>query len=309
MEEDEYYPEKPDLIEEKSKSDTARSLLSLALFVLAFVAFGGGDTDYSFILFVVAVLFVHEMGHFSLMKLFGYKNVSMRFVPFLGAFVRGKKDRYTQKQSLLVVLAGPIPGILLGLILGYIGVKQDIEWLKSLSFLFLAINMINLLPLDPLDGGQILKLLIRRNQEKFQLVFSFISSLFLIGIGFYFEMWILLIFGFLMGIRVRSIQKKYLIHKELDGDKVNYKTTYTELSKRDFAKIKEVVFDNTPALRNYVDQIPSEKIDPIIADQVNSVLIAPVDRDASFVFRLIAVLVWFSAIIAPFVLVYLINKK
>ena len=44
-----------------------------------------------------------------------------------------------------------------------------------------------------------------------------------------------------MGIRVRSIQKKYLIHKELDGDKVNYKTTYTELSKRDFAKIKEVV--------------------------------------------------------------------
>ena len=100
-----------------------------------------------------------------------------------------------------------------------------------------------------------------------------------------------------------------MIHKELDGDKVNYKTTYTELSKRDFAKIKEVVFDNTPALRNYVDQIPSEKIDPIIADQVNNVLISPVDRDASFVFRLIAVFVWFSAIIAPFVLVYLINKK
>ena len=57
--------------------------------------------SFIFIFFVIAVLFIHEMGHFSFMKLFKYTNVIMMFVPLMGAFVRGEKEKYEQKQSVL----------------------------------------------------------------------------------------------------------------------------------------------------------------------------------------------------------------
>jgi Zn-dependent protease len=101
--------------------------------------------------------------------------------------------------------------------------------------------VLNLLPLDPLDGGQALKLLGNKNQERFQLVFSFISSLIMIGIGWYFEFWIVVIFGFIMGLRVRSIQKNLHIHNELTIRGVDYVKNYKSLTNREFSIIKEVV--------------------------------------------------------------------
>jgi Zn-dependent protease len=260
-----------------------------------------------FIFFLVLVLFIHEMGHFSLMKLFKYSNVKMLFVPLMGAFVQGEKEEYKQKQSLLVVIAGPVPGVIIGMILLYFGVKLKIEWMSDLSFLFLFLNMLNLLPLDPLDGGQILKLLITKNQELFQLVFSFVSSLILIGFGWYFELWIIVVFGFLMGLRVRSIQKNYQIHKELDEDKTNYKTSYSNLSNKDFSRIKEAVINHTPALRTYITQVSDDSVDQIVADQVNNVLVSPLTRNASFIFKLSVVFIWFGSFICPFLLAYYLH--
>ena len=50
-----------------------------------------------------------------------------------------------------------------------------------------------------------------------------------------------MIFGFVMGFRVRSMQSQYQMRKELKEDDVNYKTTYNLLSKRDYQKIKELL--------------------------------------------------------------------
>jgi len=58
-----------------------------------------------FILPLIIVLLIHEMGHFLLMKLFKYDNVRMLFIPLMGAFVQGNKEEYSQKQSLWVVIA------------------------------------------------------------------------------------------------------------------------------------------------------------------------------------------------------------
>jgi stage IV sporulation protein FB len=305
MEELDYYPQKPELVEKKSTKGAGKTIFSILLFVLAFTLVG--SNDFMFIFFLVLVLFIHEMGHFSLMKLFKYSNVKMLFVPLMGAFVQGKKEEYKQKQSLLVVIAGPVPGVIIGMILLYFGVKLKIEWMSDLSFLFLFLNMLNLLPLDPLDGGQILKLLITKNQELFQLVFSFVSSLILIGFGWYFELWIIVVFGFLMGLRVRSIQKNYQIHKELDEDKTNYKTSYSNLSNKDFSRIKEAVINHTPALRTYITQVSDDSVDQIVADQVNNVLVSPLTRNASFIFKLSVVFIWFGSFICPFLLAYYLH--
>lgn len=308
MEEYDFYPEKPKLIEKKNDKSARRTFLSLFLFIITFSLIGSTSSDYSFILFLVLVLIIHELGHFVFMKIFNYSNVKMLFVPFMGAFVQGKKEEYHQKQSLLVVLAGPVPGVVIGMLLLYFGVQWKVEWMNDLAFLFLFLNMLNLLPLDPLDGGQILKLLLAKSPELFQLIFSFISSLVMIGIGWYFELWFILVFGFLMGIRVRAIQKNYLIHKELNEEKVNFITTYKALSNEDFVKIKKSVLNFTPALRKYIEQTgDTETAEPIIADQVNSVLVTPLKRNAGKFFQLISLLIWLLSFIAPFVLFHFLN--
>ena len=301
MEENNFYPEKPELIEKVSEKNSKKTIFSLLLFVITFSLIG--TNDYSFIFFLVSVIFIHELGHFLFMKKFRYTNVKMLFIPLMGAFVEGKKEEYHQKESLIVLLAGPIPGIVLGLFLLYFGVEWKIDWLNDFAFLFLFLNLLNLLPLDPLDGGQILKLLINKSTELFQLIFSFISSLIMIGIGWYFELWLLVIFGFIMGLRVRKIQKNYLIHKELNKEKINYNTNYKLLTNLDFAKIKEVVLDFTPALRKYMSQIDDETLNPIIADQVNNVLETPLKKNATILFKIIVLIIWFSAFISPFILI------
>lgn len=305
MEDYDYYPQKPELVEKKVNKGIGKSIFSLLLFVMAFSLIG--MSDFTFILFLVIVLLIHEMGHFAMMKLFKYKDVQMLFVPFMGAFVKGNRDNEKQTQSILVILAGPIPGIIIGITLLYFGQGSKQEWIGDLAFLFLFLNSLNLIPLDPLDGGQLLKILVNKNQDRFQLVFSFISSIVLILSGWYFELWIVVLFGFLMAFRVRAIQKNYQIHKELSENEVNYITTYKELSNKDFSLIKQVVVDYTPALKTYIDQVSDDSVDPIVANQVNNVLVSPVEKNANFFFKATIVLVWIASFLAPFLAAFKLN--
>lgn len=306
MEDFDFYPQKPELIETESKGGAGRTIFSLLMFVLAFMLIGLKDVN--FIFFIILVVMVHELGHFLMMKLFGYKDVKMLFIPLIGAFIQGKKDIYNQKQSILVVLAGPVPGIVIGLLLLYVSYDYNLEGLRDVSYLFLLINMINLIPLDPLDGGQLMKLLLNKKQELFQMVFAFIFSLLMIGIGWYTDFWSLVVVGFLLGFRVRAIQKNYNIHKELDEENVNFKTTYKLLSNKDFSIIKKIVLDYTPALRTYMEQVNSETIDPIVASQVNSVLESPLERNTSMLFRFAVVLIWISSFVLPILAAFILNS-
>src|SRR5439155_12865752 len=64
---------------------------------------------------LVAVLLYHELGHFVAMKLFGYRDATIFFVPFFGAATVGRKHDATAAQQIIVLLAGPVPGLLLAL--------------------------------------------------------------------------------------------------------------------------------------------------------------------------------------------------
>lgn len=295
-----FYPQKPELLEPKAKGNVALTIFSIVLFILTFLFIFTDEVNFVFNL--VIVLIIHELGHFLMMKLFGYKNVRMLFIPLMGAFVQGSKEEYSQKQSLLVVGAGPFPGIILGVLLMYFaGVYQN-GWMMELSVLFLLLNIINLIPLDPLDGGQIFKLLMRSNHDLFILVFTFISSLVLIAFGWFIDSWVMILFGFFMGFRVRTIQNQYQLRKELKKENVNFKTTYKLLTNRDFSVIKQVVLDNTPNLRKFLESVEPEEADPIIASQVNSVLVSPVHQDASWFFKILIILFWLAALSIPFVI-------
>lgn len=302
-----FYPQKPDLIESEAKSNWSATAFSIVLFILVFMYFFSNEIN--FILALVIVLLVHELGHFLLMKLFGYKNVRMLFVPLMGAFVHGKKEKYSQKESLLVVGAGPFPGLIIGFFLMLFSQQMNSPLMFQAGMLFLLLNIINLVPLDPLDGGQLFKLLISENQERFLMIFSLISSLLIIGCGFFLNSLLLMIFGFFMGFRVRALQKNYHFHQELKEEEIPFVTTYRELSNKDFWKIKQIILNKTPTLEKYIQQAEQEEVEMLMASQVNSVLITPVKQDATILLKITTIFLWLISLASPFILFFLLDRN
>ncbi|MDC3252899.1 hypothetical protein OAU25_01465 [Crocinitomicaceae bacterium] len=303
MENSDFYPPKPELVEHNPKSSLSLTVFSMVLFVLIYLMFFGKE-EFGFIVYLLVVLVIHELGHFFTMKTFKYENVRMLFIPLMGAFVQGKKRNYSKKQSLLVIVAGPFPGIFIGSVLMWYSCIHHIPSMLQLSALFLLLNVINLLPIDPLDGGQLLKIFFRKHHELLLMVFAFLASISVIVSGFFIEHlgYLVIMFGFFMGFRVRALQKKYQMHKELRENNIDYSTTYKHLSNREYSIIKDVVISHTPQLQKYIDHISEDQAEPLLAGQVNSVLIAPLNDDASFLFRLVILVLWLVSFVVPIVL-------
>jgi stage IV sporulation protein FB len=302
MEESDFYPPKPELIDIKKGNNSALTFFSIALFLLFFLFFFSDKLSLVFAL--IGVLLIHELGHYWVMKIYNYQQVRILFVPMMGAFVQGKKEEYSQKESLLVTVAGPFPGVLIGFLLLISASYFQFSFLVDMGVFFLVLNLVNLVPLDPLDGGQLFKLLTRKNQDFFSLVFALISSLVLIGVGWLLDSWAMMLFGFFMGIRVRSFQNKLELRKDLREEEVNYQTSYSLLSNRDFSRIKNLLLDKSPALRSYIDMSTSEESEQFLASQVNNLLLNPIKKDASMLLKAIIILFWVASLAFPFVIYF-----
>ncbi|MEY5133526.1 MAG: hypothetical protein RLZZ198_1530 [Bacteroidota bacterium] len=304
MSEFELYPEKPHLQKQVVRSNWGLTVFTIVLFIAVFLSLYSDRAD--FVFFLVLVLLVHEFGHFSMMKRFNYENVRMLFIPLMGAFVQGSKERYSQTESLLVVVFGPFPGIILGSIGLYLSGVYQMDWLLLLSFIFIFVNAINLLPIDPLDGGQILKLIVIRQRDLYLMIFALISSLTLIVVGFLMEDWLVAGFGFLMGIRVRAMQKNYQLRKELNELNVNYISTYEELSNRDYHMIKQVLIKDKPMLAE-LDEFSIEEGNTILASHVSELLIAPIHKDLGVVGKITLFISWILLFAIPIYLMLTLN--
>jgi hypothetical protein len=123
--------------------------------------------------------------------------------------------------------------------------------------------------------------------------------MFLIAIGWYIDSYVLIVFGFIMGFRVRSFQKQVHLHKEFIEEDINYKTTYKNLSNRDFSKIKNILLRNSTTLKTYLESVSEDEAEPVMAGQVNGVLQTPIKRDASSLFKLVTIVLWMTALLGP----------
>ena len=129
------------------------------------------------------VLLVHELGHALAMKAFGYRNLQILFIPFFGAVASGSKRDVAPWQEIVVLLAGPVPGIVAGTALMF-GVSQETSpQLYGLAWSMLIVNYANLLPIMPLDGGRILNVALFDRFPSLQLGFAALSGVALLGLG------------------------------------------------------------------------------------------------------------------------------
>jgi Zn-dependent protease len=135
------------------KPSLKSALWILAGSLVAFVVLGGSQWDWEFVLLLLPVLFVHEAGHWVAMKVFGYRNLRMFFIPLFGAAVSGQNFNVAGWKKALVSLAGPAPGIVAATALSAVAMAFDQPWMERIALLTIVLNAINLLPFLPLDGG------------------------------------------------------------------------------------------------------------------------------------------------------------
>lgn len=102
----------------------------------------------------VALLFVHEMGHYIQLRREGVKPSGMLFIPFLGAVVGAKSLGGSAIAEARVGLAGPILGSIAAAALIPVWLVTDNQMWQALAFTGLFLNLFNLLPVVPLDGGR-----------------------------------------------------------------------------------------------------------------------------------------------------------
>jgi Zn-dependent protease len=124
---------------------------SMVVSAAFYVWFGG----WWFGIGLVVLLFVHEMGHVFEAKHQGLPVSVPIFIPFMGALITMKQMPRNAWREARLAIAGPILGSLGALALYLVGVAYNSPHLKGLAFLGFLINLFNLLPVVPLDGGRI----------------------------------------------------------------------------------------------------------------------------------------------------------
>ena len=122
-------------------------LLSLAVYALIY--------GWKYAAGFVALIFVHEMGHFIAARQRGLDVGLPTFIPFVGAWVELKDQPHDAETEAYVGLGGPLLGTV-GAIAAYFWAREtDTRWLLAVAYSGFFINLFNLIPISPFDGGRI----------------------------------------------------------------------------------------------------------------------------------------------------------
>lgn len=129
------------------------AVVVLGLSLVLFVGIGAAVWSTALVAFLIPILLFHELGHYVAMRCFGYRNLRMFFIPLFGAAVSGRHYNVVGWKKIVVSLAGPVPGIVLGALLAFVALVRPEPWLRQAALFALLFNAWNLLPVLPLDGG------------------------------------------------------------------------------------------------------------------------------------------------------------
>jgi Zn-dependent protease len=135
----------------KAVSTLGTMFISIAAYALAF--------GWPFAVGFVLLLFIHEMGHVIQLRREGVEASAPIFIPFVGAVIAAESLGEDAAAEARVGLAGPILGTAGALVPLAIWLATGSDLWRALAYVGFFINLINLLPVLPLDGGRAMAVL------------------------------------------------------------------------------------------------------------------------------------------------------
>jgi Zn-dependent protease len=110
-----------------------------------------------FALVLIACLVAHEYGHVKAMQYFGIKTKGIYLIPFVGGLAVSDDKINTRWQDVVISIMGPMFGLIMSLACWLLYAITGLELFAGAAVLGSLLNLFNLLPILPLDGGHILK--------------------------------------------------------------------------------------------------------------------------------------------------------
>jgi Zn-dependent protease len=124
---------------------------TMLLSVLAYSLIYGWRYSMGFVM----LLLVHEMGHYIAARQRGLDVGAPTFIPFVGAWIQLKDMPHNAETEAYVGLGGPLLGSIGALVCYFIARQTDSSLMLAISYAGFFLNLFNLIPLSPLDGGRI----------------------------------------------------------------------------------------------------------------------------------------------------------
>lgn len=164
--------------------NTSGKIFFLLVSLLLFAGVFSLMVSVEFMVILVAAVLFHETGHLLAMRLLGFRNLKMLFIPLFGAVAMGSDKGISPYKKVISYFAGPVPGIMIGFLL-LLQLRQSAgaafslqsPLLFNLAFLLLALNYFNLLPVMPFDGGQVFNTIIFSRFAFLRILFYLVSIL------------------------------------------------------------------------------------------------------------------------------------
>lgn len=293
--------------QEQASNVWLRSLTSLALYlILGYYIF----PSYTMLLIITAIVIFHELGHFFAMKYYRYSDLGIFFIPLLGAYVSGTKREVSQKQSAVILLAGPLPGIILGVIFELVDRNSfdghyfmDIS-LSRIALLLILLNLINLLPIYPLDGGQLLNRVFLDEESIWSKAFIFLSAALMCWVAWKLSFYILLIFPAMMLLRLRPDRNIDKTEKRIEEEGINADTSYEEMPDEDYWKMRNILIEEHSSFKD-IPKAPPFEYSPReekVMSTIESLLHRHIIQDVSVAGKIFIFLLWVAALAAPWIL-------
>ena len=159
-----------------------------------------------FAIALILCLVFHEYGHIKAMKYFGLKTKGIYLIPFVGGLALSDDKINTRWQDIVISIMGPFFGLILSIacLVGYW--ITDIEILAGLAVFNALLNLFNMLPVLPLDGGHVLKSIAFSINSKVGLVVCILGAILGVYISYHFGLALL---GFLLAIGSIEIVFEY----------------------------------------------------------------------------------------------------
>jgi len=127
------------------------SIITMLVSIWAYSNIWGWPFAAGFVLLIV----VHELGHGIVMRMMGIPAGAPTFIPFVGAVIAMKGRPRNAYVEAMVAFGGPVLGSLAAALCLLLAWLLQSDFWMSLAFSGFMINLFNLLPISPLDGGRI----------------------------------------------------------------------------------------------------------------------------------------------------------
>lgn len=137
-------------------------VLITSLSMLAMIAFESQRSGWTFAVGFVLLILIHELGHGYAMRRHGVHAGWPVFIPFIGAMIAMKGTPRDRNVEAHIAYGGPFAGAAAALATAGVGLMIESRLLIALAYSGFFLNLFNLTPMSPLDGGRIAQAFSRR---------------------------------------------------------------------------------------------------------------------------------------------------